>query len=343
MASAWLLLASASGWAQSLEEINQLIKAGQHGKALELANRYLADKPKDAQGRFLKGIALTGLNKQNEAIAVFQKLTEDYPHLPEPYNNLAVIYAQQKQYDKAREALEKAIRTHPAYATAHENLGDIYSRLASEAYGKALSLDASNASAQIKLAMIDSLVSAGKATPASAVATSSAKPTPAPLAKADLPAEPPKPAVLTKPAETKEVKEAKPAPEAKAPEPRPAPPPAVPADDVHAEITATVDRWLAAWSRKDVKAYLAHYAKDFQVPGGQSRKAWEAERAQRVGKPGKIEVTRDKLAIKVEGNQAIVRFRQSYKSAGFNATSGKTLVMSRENGKWLIREERVGG
>jgi tetratricopeptide (TPR) repeat protein len=49
-------------------------------------------------------------------MAVFSKLTEDYPELPEPYNNLAVLYAQQKQYDKARTALEMAIRIHPGYA-----------------------------------------------------------------------------------------------------------------------------------------------------------------------------------------------------------------------------------
>ncbi len=59
---------------------------------------------------------------------MFTKLSEDYPELPEPYNNLAVLYAQQKQYDKARTALEMAIRTHPSYAIAYENLGDIYAK-----------------------------------------------------------------------------------------------------------------------------------------------------------------------------------------------------------------------
>ena len=87
---------------------------------------YIRDRPKDAQGRFLKGQILTEMNKPADAIAVFTKLTEDYPELPEPYNNLAVLYAQQKQYDKARTALEMAIRTHPSYAIAYENLGDVY-------------------------------------------------------------------------------------------------------------------------------------------------------------------------------------------------------------------------
>jgi Flp pilus assembly protein TadD len=333
--------------AESLDEVNRLIKSGQHAKALDQVERYLADRPKDAQGRFLKGIILTGLNRQNDAIAVFRKLTQDYPDLPEPHNNLAVIYAQQKQYDKAKEELEKAIRTHPAYATAHENLGDIYSRLASQAYGKALQIDASNTSAQTKLAMISDLVGAG-ASPkvgTGGTAVAAAKP-PTPVVVATAPAVPPPPA---KPAEPASVK---PAPAIQPPEPKPAEakpaPPAkpepAPAANLDAEIAAAVDAWLAAWSKKDVRAYLAHYASDFETPRGRSRKAWEAERTQRVGKPGRISVSRDKLSIKPEGaDKAVVRFRQIYRSTGFNSTSGKTLVMVRQGGKWLIREERVGG
>ena len=84
----------------------------------------------------------------DEATGVFLKLTEEAPELPEPYNNLAVIYAQQKQYDKAKAALEMAIRTHPSYAVAHENLGDLYAKMARQAYDRALQIDAGNASAQ---------------------------------------------------------------------------------------------------------------------------------------------------------------------------------------------------
>ena len=76
--------------ADTLQDIGKQIKQGQHSQALEQIDRYLAGKPKDAQGRFLKGILLTEMNKPNEAIAMFTKLTEDYPELPEPYNNLAV-------------------------------------------------------------------------------------------------------------------------------------------------------------------------------------------------------------------------------------------------------------
>jgi Flp pilus assembly protein TadD len=112
-ASVVLLALAPAAQADTLQDISKLIKQGQHAQALEQVDKYLAGKPKDAQGRFLKGIVLTEMNKPNEAIAVFSKLTEDFPELPEPYNNLAVIYAQQKQFDKAKQALEMAIRTHP--------------------------------------------------------------------------------------------------------------------------------------------------------------------------------------------------------------------------------------
>jgi tetratricopeptide (TPR) repeat protein len=93
---------------------------------------------------------------------VFTALTEDYPELPEPYNNLAVLYASQGNYEKAKSALELAIHTHPSYATAHENLGDIYAQLASRAYDRALQLDKTNTAAQTKLAMVKELFVAQK-------------------------------------------------------------------------------------------------------------------------------------------------------------------------------------
>ena len=69
------------------------------------------------------------------------------------------IRDRQKQYDKARTALEMAIRTHPSYSIAHENLGDVYAKLASQAYDKALQLDSSNTATQTKLSMIKELIS----------------------------------------------------------------------------------------------------------------------------------------------------------------------------------------
>ena len=152
-----------SARADELQDINKLFKQGQHEQALQGVNAYLDGKPGDVQARFLKGLILTGQGKTGDAIRIFSELTEDHPELPEPYNNLAVLYAGQGQYDKARVALEMAIRAHPDYATAHENLGDIYAKMAGQAYERTLQLDRGNAGAQAKLALIKDVLGANSA------------------------------------------------------------------------------------------------------------------------------------------------------------------------------------
>src|ERR1035437_6836862 len=155
------LCAISSAYADDYSEVNQLLRAGKLNEAMVKAEVYLAAKPRDPQMRFLKGVIQRNSGKQTEAISTFTKLIEDYPELPEPYNNLAVLYAGQSQYDKARAALEMAIRTNPSYATAHENLGDVYARLASQAYNKALQLDGGNVTVPPKLAVLRNLFSPG--------------------------------------------------------------------------------------------------------------------------------------------------------------------------------------
>ena len=115
--------------ADEYQEVSQLIRAGKLPEAAAKADQHLAAKPKDPQMRFLKGVIQRDSGKTMESISTFIRLTEDYPELPEPYNNLAVLYAGQNQFDKARSALEMAIRTNPSYATAHENLGDVYAKV----------------------------------------------------------------------------------------------------------------------------------------------------------------------------------------------------------------------
>lgn len=164
-------------FASEIQDINQQFRKGDLTGALDRANRYLAKNPKDAQARFLKGLILADQGKTNDAIAVFTGLTEDYPELPEPFNNLAVLYASQSKYEAAKDALEMAIRTHPSYATAHENLGDIYAKMASIAYDKALALDTGNATAQTKLALIQDMIGGQPRPVSTRVAAAASEPT----------------------------------------------------------------------------------------------------------------------------------------------------------------------
>src|SRR5579885_1204418 len=189
-AAAILLLAlgaalPAFATAPTVQEAQILMSKGDYAGALGLLDAYLAHTPQDAEARFTRGLALVKLDRIDEAITVFSDLTRDYPKLPEPYNNLAVLYAQKGEYEKARDALEAALATHPAYATAHENLGDIYAALAGAAYNRALMLDQSNQVVRNKLNLISELdrvpgqVIGGSGPVASAVPTPPPAPAPA--------------------------------------------------------------------------------------------------------------------------------------------------------------------
>ena len=334
---------------QAVAEIQRLMKQGQMPQAMEKTEQLIASKPRDAQGRFLKGLILTETGRQQDAIAVFTKLTEDFPELPEPYNNLAVLYAQQKQYDKARTALEMAIRTHPSYSIAHENLGDVYAKLASQAYDKALQLDSSNKATQSKLSMIKDLISTS-AKPGSTKTVAPSDPLPPVKTAGNEPPKPaasiPAPAVKTadKAADKPADKPTEPV-EAKKPEVKPVeakPEKAPVAAGQEGDVTKALQGWASAWSNKDVKAYLGYYASDFQTPNGMPRKAWETERAQRIDKPGKLQVSVDSIKVSIAGDKATVKFRQHYNSATLKTSASKTIIFVKSGNRWLIQQERVG-
>ena len=333
---------AAQAQANDYAEITQLLKAGKAAEALTKADQRLSATPRDPQLRFLKGVAQADSGKPADAVATFTKLTEDYPELPEPYNNLAVLYANQNQLDKARTALEMAIRTNPSYATAHENLGDIYAKLASQAYNKALQLDAANAtSVKPKLALIRELFSADIAKGAKPAA---AAPAPAVVAT-QRPAPAPAPAAASAPTPAPAATAAAPAAPAATPAPAPAAPDAAKQEAAKdaKEVTAAVQAWAAAWAAKDMKAYLAAYGKDFDPPGRMTRAAWEKEREARIVGKSKITVQVSDLNVSVNGNKATARFRQAYSADSLNVSSRKTLDLVESNGRWLIVREATGG
>lgn len=316
-----------TAWADDYQEGSRLYKEGKRADALDRLNTYLAQHPKDARARFLSGVILTEQNKIQDAIKVFTELTQDYPELPEPYNNLAVLYAGLGDYDKARKALELAIRTHPSYAVAHENLGDIYATLASQAYDKALQLDSNNATARKKLALIKELFPAKTA--ATLADADSAKAMPeTPLPKGA----PPQKQPVQKPASDKPASDKAAADK----------PPAKPAADQADAVVKTLDAWTRAWSNNDADGYLGYYAPDFQTPNGEARKDWEASRRERLAKPKKIHVTASSLRVNFTDNtHAVVTFRQNYSSDSLKAVGTKTLGLVRIGDRWLIQQELI--
>ena len=315
------VLTTSTAHADEYADVNILVRAGKLAEALTKADQYLAGKPRDPQMRFIKGVIQTEAGKPADAIATFTQITQDYPELPEPYNNLAVLYAGQSQFDKARAALEMAIRTNPSYATAHENLGDVYAKLASQAYSKALQLDGGNTGVQPKLALIRTLF--------------------APDAKGQKPG--------TNPQSSGPVTAA---PVVKAPAAAPAtPPPAAPAatpaapvasSGAEREVESVVRNWAAAWAAKDMAGYLGSYGKEFDPPGSMGRKTWEEDRRSRIMGKSSISVKLSDLAVSVNGGKAVVRFKQAYSADSLNVSSRKTLELVKAGDSWVIVRESTG-
>jgi ketosteroid isomerase-like protein len=256
-----------------------------------------------------------------------------------------------------------AIRTNPSYATAHENLGDVYAKLASQAYNKALQLDNSNTAVAPKLALIRELFSAngvkGQRPTTAPLAVPPPPSTLAPAANsaATVPPVKPPPTLPTQAAAKPVTNVPSPAPVpvaaptpvvtavASAPAavtPNPAPAPSASNNQGVKEAEAAVKAWASAWSAKDVKAYLASYGKDFTPPGGMGRNAWEEERKARINGKANISVKLENLNVSVNGSKATAKFRQDYKAGGLSVQSRKTLDLIKSGDRWHIVKESVG-
>ena len=320
-----------AAYADEYSEVAQMTRDGKFVEALNKADAYLAGKPRDPQMRFLKGVAQKDAGKPTEAIATFTKLTEDFPDLPEPYNNLAVLYANQNQFDKAKSALELALKTNPGYAIAYENLGDVYARLSSQAYNKALQIEATNSAITPKLAMARQLFNSnsGRIPPIGTSATVVPEKA-APAAPPATPAPAPKPAAAPS---------AQAAPAAKAP--------AVKADGTQnpsdtKAVEDAIEKWADAWSDRNLKTYFSSYGKEFEPPGGAKRSAWENEREARIMGKSNISVRVGGLKVTISGNKAIAKFRQDYKADGLSVSSRKTLELTKYGERWQITREAIG-
>lgn len=294
--------------ANAVADAQKMMQRGDYAAALSALDAQLRSNPQDAEARFVRGLALTQLDRVPDAIRAFADLTRDYPQLPEPYNNLAVLYAQEGDYEKARDALEAALATHPSYATAHENLGDIYAALAGAAYNRALMLDQGNRGVQQKLSLISQMDGA----PATAAAAPAA-PVAAPPQPAAQPATQP-PAAAAVP-----------------------PPAAAPFDT--APIQSAVNTWAQAWQNQDLPAYFFAYARTFTPEGGLSRSAWETQRRDRISRPETITLRISNLQVQSVPGGAIATFTQDYSADTYSDSVTKVLEMVREDGNWKITRE----
>lgn len=152
-----LLMSFGTARANDVTDISDLFHSGKQTEALAKIDSLLGEKAERPDLRFLKGVLLVEVRRIDEALPVFQQLTEEFPELPEPYNNLAALYAARGDFEKARMALDGALRANPGFAVAHENLGDVYAQLARQSYQRALKLDPSNTTIPPRLSLLREL------------------------------------------------------------------------------------------------------------------------------------------------------------------------------------------
>jgi Flp pilus assembly protein TadD len=133
------------------QQIEQLVRERKYADALKRADDWLVKNPRNAQVRFLRAIALAETGKAADAQAALEAMTAEFPELPEPYNNLAVMHAAAGRYELARSLLQRAIDVAPNYVTARENLGDLHIAIAVDVYTRALALDPNNAALKARL------------------------------------------------------------------------------------------------------------------------------------------------------------------------------------------------
>lgn len=141
----------------ALQGVPKLIRTGNYAQALTTIEAHLKTDPESIPAQFFRGVVFAETKRTADAIEVFSDLIARHPQLPEPYNNLAVLYAANGQYQRAREALEQAVTANAQSPLVHENLGDVYARLAAASYERATKLDPTNRGIRTKLTLIRDL------------------------------------------------------------------------------------------------------------------------------------------------------------------------------------------
>ena len=295
--------------------MQQLIAQKQYAKAIQSGEQTLRQTPQDANTRFLAAYAYQMTGKTDQAIKMYEDLIRDEPQLPEPRNNLAMIFLAQGDYDRASQLLVSAINTRINYAIAYNNLSQVYKGIASEAYRRAISESSEPAkyTHDIELMAITRLdhSSAESQTQIASLPTS----------------EP----VLPKATAT----------EAPVAEEASAIPSLVNIANLDTLMIEKVMSWAKTWSSKDFDNYKASYAPDYRDKF-KTHEQWVQYRRGRILRPGDIKVDISNFSIKQRNSTTVtVDFTQAFSSPNYSDRVVKRLYFERFGNQWKIAKERV--
>lgn len=104
------------------------------------------------------------------------------------------------------------------------------------------------------------------------------------------------------------------------------------------DFQAFVETWRDAWQRRDLDAYIGHYAKSF---GSQDRDlaAWSAYKRSVFESPDELEVEVEDLEVRALSTIVIVSFVQTYRAGVYQDRGVKKLYLVSESGAWRIFNE----
>lgn len=141
-----------------VDDLRALMARGDLPAALAAADKAVQAQPQDAGLRFLRGVVLMDLRRDEEAALQFTTLTHEYPELPDPYNNLALLHARAGRLEPARQALQSALLNDPRHRAARVNLGQVHLLLAAQAWEQAAATQPSDLALQRKLQALRTLL-----------------------------------------------------------------------------------------------------------------------------------------------------------------------------------------
>jgi len=303
-----------SGPAAAADSMQQLIVQKDYARALQTGEALLQKNPQQPNTRFLTAYANQMTGNTERAIELYEALIRDEPGLPEPRNNLAMIYLERGDYDHASQLLVSAINTRISYAIAYANLSQVYKGIASEAYRRAISQSSEPAryTHDIELTPITWLDSVEPELPSRSGALASAA-----IVSAPTPA-----AAGAEPAATEEAA-------------------AADTDVDENLLIARVENWARAWSSKDFDGYRTSYAPGYR-DRFDSHAKWVEHRRSRILRPGAISVEISNIKVRRRGeNRASVDFTQAFSSPTYSDRVVKRLDFERFGAEWKIASERV--
>lgn len=364
----------------TIEQARTLISQGQEPAAIALLQQLVKQQPQAFQAWFLMGITQAKLRRFHDAVTAFKQVSILRPKLAEPHNNLAVIYNELGDLRSAVRELESSLQLKPDYATAHENLGDLYVKLAAESYQNAINLD-NKSPVQLRY---QRLLHLNDAEPLHRSANAHSE-TVTLIANGDLPqsttatrhqqrkiapkhAEPETTNALHAEGHAaSEQQDSAPVSNTRVPA-RPTTA-SLPLSDSDADTPPTsaqklsatgqtpasahsvdsirsaraaVEAWRNAWSRKDLPAYFAAYSTQFAFDERfDSLEQWKRYKQWAIKKRAFIQVTLEKIeTTMLPGGEIEMVFLQHFRSDSFNSDDIKSLRMQHSQDGWKIVREQ---